>query len=320
MMSSPSGRKEIISAVLLAVLIPLLLFWNMPRQPHLSSSMAVAAEFSDEAEKVCVVMDPALPEASGIAMSRRQDNSIWIHNDSGDSARLFLVGLDGRTRAIVSARDIQPMDWEDMCSFELDGEKWLLVGDIGDNGRVRGKSAPVCRLLLFREPELTSSTATPEEPPQQLIEVVSVTEFSFPDGPQDCESLAVDTKRREILLLTKTEPLNCRLFRLPLRLGPGPQQTPAEPVASLGVPWATAMDISPDGLRMVVVNMFSGALIERTATESWSEACQRPVTVLTLPPRRQGEAVCFECGGQSVLLNSEGLEQPLWRIRLPKRL
>jgi len=274
------------------------------------------AETDEGTEMVCRIQDPALLESSGIAISRHRPDAVWIHNDSGDSARLFLVGLDGRTLAIATVRNTEPLDWEDLCSFEMAGEKWLMIGDIGDNARRRGKSASACQLLLLKEPKIEVESAANPQPVELSVDVVSVTEFSFPDGPEDCEGLAVDTKRQEILLITKTNPLKCQLFRLPLSLQPGNHTGQAVPVAKLSIPWATAMDISSDGLQLAVVNMFSGALVEREDSESWSDACQRPVTVLTLPPRLQGESVCFELDGNALLLNSEGRQQPLWRVRL----
>ncbi len=269
-----------------------------------------------DAVEVCVIRDPAITEASGIAISRQQPDAVWIHNDSGDLPRLFLVGLDGKTKAVVTVRGADPIDWEDMCSFELDGEKWLLVGDTGDNGCVRGISAPECQLRLLREPKIQEPEGN--EPRQVTIDGFAIIEFRYPEGPRDCESVAVDTKTREILLLSKSDPLSCRLFRLPLSLKKGTSTAVAESIASLGVPYATAMDISPDCKRLAVVNMFSGAMIEREGEESWSDACRRPVTLLTLPKRIQGESACFTADGESLLLNSEKVNQPLWKVELGK--
>lgn len=282
------------------------------------SWMSIAAAEGSEAEKVCVVTDPELTEASGIAISRQHTNAVWIHNDSGDTARLFLVGLDGRTKAIFTVNGVEPMDWEDMCSFEAEGEKWLLIGDTGDNGRVRGKQAPLPQLILLKEPKLSALPETTNVRSAIDIEAFGFVEFTFPGGPADCECVAVDVKSREILLLSKTDPLNCRLFRLPLSLQPGRTTAKAEVVTSPGVPYATGMDISADGEQLVIVNMISGALIRRTESETWQQACRNPAAALTLPARRQGETVCFEQDGASLLLNSEGTNQPLWRMPLPK--
>jgi hypothetical protein len=37
-----------------------------------------------------------------------------------------------------------------------------------------------------------------------------------------------------------------------------------------------------------------------------------------LPARPQGETVCFEPQGKTLLINSERARQPLWRITLPQ--
>lgn len=277
--------------------------------------MLIGTTSEAEPEQVCVVEDDQISEASGIAASRRQKDAVWLHNDSGDSARLFLVGLDGKTRAVVTLNVERPMDWEDMCSFEADGEKWLLIGDTGDNQRVRSTSERSCELLLIREPEIAKGEGGPVV---AQADVVSRIAFQFPDGPEDCESLAVDTQTKEILLLTKCAPQKCQLFRLPLSTKKGQQKLTAEPIASLAVPFATSMDVAVDNHSLVIVNMFSGALIRRATDESWAAACQKPITVLTLPAQPQCETVCFESNGVSVLVNSERTQQPLWRIKLPE--
>lgn len=276
--------------------------------------MTISSTSDMEPEKICVVMDDQISEASGIAASRWQKDAVWLHNDSGDSSRLFLVGLDGKTRAVMTLNVERPIDWEDMCSFEVDGEKWLLIGDTGDNQRVRSKTERACELLLIKEPEIQSGNGRPIN---VKADVVSRVEFQFPGGPEDCESLAVDTETMEILLLTKCAPGKCRLFRLPLSTKSGPRKLTAEPVASLAVPFATSMDVSADNHSLVIVNMFSGALIRRGPDEAWMSACQKPITVLTLPAMPQCETVCFESTGECVLVNSERAQQPLWRIRLP---
>lgn len=277
--------------------------------------MVIGTTSDEEPEQVCIVDDDQISEASGIAASRHLKDAVWLHNDSGDSARLFLVGLDGKTRAVVTLNIERPVDWEDMCSFEVDGEKWLLIGDTGDNQRIRSRTERSCELLLIKEPEIKAGDVSPVV---VKADVVSRIAFQFPDGPEDCESLAVDTEEKEILLLTKCAPQRCKLFRLPLSIKAGRQQLMAEPVASVAVPFATSMDVAANNRSLVIVNMFSGAMIRRGKGESWSAACQKPITVLTLPAQPQCETVCFDSSGKAVLVNSERSRQPLWRIRLPE--
>ena len=42
-----------------------------------------------------VVTHPPLEEMSGIVPSRRYPGIFWVHNDSGDEARLFAIRADG---------------------------------------------------------------------------------------------------------------------------------------------------------------------------------------------------------------------------------
>src|SRR4051794_31240901 len=47
------------------------------------------------------VTDPAIDEASGIAASRANPGRWWVHNDSGDSARFFLIDHAAKVTATV---------------------------------------------------------------------------------------------------------------------------------------------------------------------------------------------------------------------------
>jgi hypothetical protein len=276
----------------------------------------VLHQVPDGAEQLCVVADPMLSEVSGLACSRNVPGSFWMHNDSGDTARLFLVAPDGKTQAIFSVAGETPRDWEDMCSFEFNGRNWLLIGDVGDNAHVRGESGPGCRLLLIEEPDCKLPKQI-ERPIEDTLAVDAVLRFRYPDGPVNCESVAVDTERNEILVLSKTDPLNCQLYSLPLQFksnGPGEV---LRRVAAPGVAYATAMDVSSDNRRLVIVTMLNGALVERQESESWADAMARPATALELPSRVQGETVCFTRDNASVLMNSERTNQPLWKLKLP---
>lgn len=268
---------------------------------------------ADDFVQVTLIKDDRISESSGLAASYANPNSLWIHNDSGDKPRLYLVGLDGNTKAEVDIDDVNAYDWEDMCSFQLDGASRLMVGDIGDNDKQRGGKQPDCRLYLLNEPRILEGQR------QKKVDArVSATiRFVYEDGPQDCEGVAVDVERREILLMTKSAPQKCGLYVMPLNLANSKQKYVAKRIASPFIPFATALDISPSGRTMVVGSMFNGIIVIRKAEQSWSEAFVDGVKPLTLPQRRQGETICFDRTGQSIFLNSEHKDQPLWRVTLP---
>ncbi|MEQ9410892.1 MAG: hypothetical protein RIK87_24480 [Fuerstiella sp.] len=279
----------------------------------LVAMLTSAAVRAAEPVRVTTIRDSQIGESSGLAGSYTHPNAIWIHNDSGDQPRLFLVNLSGETRAVVHLDGAQAVDWEDMCSFVIDGQPWLLVGDIGDNNRVRGRNQrPPC-LYLLKEPVIPRSNGLP------VIrwEVTASIRFTYEDGPWDCEAVGVDSERKEILLLTKSGPQHNGLFVLPLDLRRRKQQLTARRIASPFIPFATGLDISPSGRTMVVCTMLNGIAIFRQPGESWQDAFRKPGAPIDLPPRKQGETICFDRGGAWLYLNSEEAGQPLWKLAVP---
>lgn len=263
--------------------------------------------------QVAIVDDERITEASGLAASYLYPGCVWMHNDSGDKPRLFLINSDGSTKAVVKIDDADDFDWEDMCAFIINGRSWLLIGDVGDNGRKRGDKDPKCRLYLLPEPVIPNTKEPPSIETKQKIRIT----YEYDDGPADCEGVAVDPERHEILLLTKSLPQKCGLYTIPLDLEDPKQKRTAKRIARPFIPFATALDISPDGRTMAIGSMLNGMLVRRRPSESWSQAFDHVGTAINLPPRQQGETICFDTTGQSLFLNSEGKRQPLWRVHIP---
>jgi len=278
--------------------------------------LSCLSSYGEDISQVAVVDDERINEASGLAASYLYPGCAWVHNDSGDKPRLFLIDADGKTKAVVKVDDADNVDWEDMCSFKTGDQSWLLIGDIGDNGRKRGDRGgknPQCRLYLLHEPVIPDTKKTPSIEAKQTIRIT----FEYDDGPADCEGIAVDTERQEILLLTKSLPQKCGLYSMPLDLEDSKQKRTASRIARPFIPFATALDISPDGRTMAIGSMLNGMLVRRQPDESWSQAFNHVGTAVHLPPRKQGETICFDVTGQSLFLNSEGKRQPLWRVEIP---
>ena len=77
-----------------------------------------------------------LPEASGVAVSRRSPGRLWSHNDSGEAV---LVALD--TRGAVTGRvrlsGVKLEDWEAVAVGSCPAGSCIYIGDIGDNQAAR---------------------------------------------------------------------------------------------------------------------------------------------------------------------------------------
>lgn len=260
------------------------------------------------------ITDQQINESSGLAAARAAGNKgmFWTHNDSGDVPRLFLLSERGTLQATVRVDVPFATDWEDLCSFELDGEPYLLVGDVGDNGHRRARVTLWLIPEPIFDPERTSTFDLKIKPTRRI-------DFTFTQGPQDCESVAFDPVRREIVLVTKVDPRRPPVGLAGVYVFGLPDEDTTEPIvversAELSLRITTAADISPDGLRCVVATYGDAWQYVRQANESWADALARPGTVVPLGPRGQSEAIAFDKDGQTLVLTAEGVGKPLWKV------
>ncbi len=268
--------------------------------------------------------DNTITEASGMVSSGRQKDLLWIVNDGGNPPMIHAVGLDGSNRGRVHIRNARNKDWEDLAAFHYDGRPYLLIADCGDNDR-RRKS---CFLYIVEEPRIDSTDTLAEFSVSWTWQI----EYSYVDGPRDCEGVAVDMANRQILLLTKrtVPPI---VYVLPLLPAEKDKSLLARPLAQVnGIPapspkdlaedplfgrfrsQPTAMDISPDGKIIAVLTYKRPYLFYRQENESWPRVFERPPSPLVMPPMRQAEAMCFSPDGKGLIVTSEKLPAPLYRL------
>ena len=132
--------------------------------------------------------------------------------------------------------------------------------------------------------------------------------------PHNCEAAAVDPTTATVLLVTKTLARPCRVFALPLAADQTSGVLEARPIASIHIPLATAMDVSPDGRRAIVLTYLDAFQYTRDPAEGWEAAFSRPPQLVRTPPRSQGESICYGADGETLYLTSEKRPTPLWRI------
>lgn len=254
----------------------------------------------------------AIGESSGIALSTRDAQVVWTHNDSGDRARVFALNRIGKLVAEVHVDGAKSLDWEDMCSFERNGQHWLAVGDVGDND-VRRKSVVI---YVIEEPQL------PDRVKGRLnAKVAMELNVRYPDGPLNCEALAYDPLQEKFVLCSK-ETFRTRLFEVKMPKEPGRHEIVAEQFGVLAVPIVTGADISRDGQRLILATYGPGGLLQRTAASGgsdakWNTADTHLFRAVELPARRQGESVCFDLIPDSLILTSEGEPAPLLFSTIP---
>lgn len=257
-----------------------------------------------------------IDEASGIARSQRYPDVFWLANDDGPSV-LYAIDATGKDLGRVNVKDASNRDWEDLASFTLDGVPYLLAADIGDNDGSRKD----VRLYIIEEPEAGDDKVKP----------AWRIEFTYPEGPRDAESVAVDVDNNRVLILTKRD-VPALLYALPLqpgtkkridaeRLGsvtslPQPNRQDLEFARKVNaLHWQpTSMDISSDGTRAVVLTYGGVYLYPRTPEQSWLEALQQPPLVVSRSGNRQAESVAFSASGEFIYITLEQRNAPLFRL------
>ena len=263
-----------------------------------------------------LLFDGGLDETSGLAASRIHRDTLWLIEDGGNPARLHAISRRGRRLASFAVGGVANTDWEDLAAFVLDGQRYLLVADTGDNGGLR-------RTLLLHaiaEPTRLDDGA--------MLRPAWSIAFRWPDGARDCEAVAVDAARGQILLVSKKRQPP-ELFVLPLRPRAGGLQTARRVGALGGVPQAsreeqraaparartrsqvTAADVSPDGRMLAVLTYEHVLLYPRDAGERWSRATTRAPRVLALPWLHQPEALGWTVDGRGLYATGEFSPAPL---------
>ncbi|MEK7765743.1 MAG: hypothetical protein AAB368_05850, partial [bacterium] len=129
--SSAPFRRAVISAALGS--------WAVVGADHARAVPAACPGFDTHAV-LGYLADPRLKEVSGLVLSRKNRDVFWVHNDSGDTARLFALRPSGRVLAEVNLRGISATDWEDVAlgPGPLRGRDYLYVADFGNNCECRG--------------------------------------------------------------------------------------------------------------------------------------------------------------------------------------
>jgi hypothetical protein len=304
------SRLNLAAIVTASVLLPICLLPvnSAHSAPMQTSSESVAALQYGRPRELSQLKDDRINESSGIAASIRYRDAFWTHNDSGDSARIFLISKEGRTLAVAGIKGASAVDWEDIASFKLGGEDYILIADAGNN-RTRRESFV---LYIIREPVINVHLEG-EEAPEIEVEPDLEISFHYEDRAHDCEAVALDPAESMIYLVTKDSE-ECKVYSMPIPPKESTAPNIAKFVAPLGIRNATALDISPDGRRAVVLTYDDVYEFSRSNGETWAQAFSREPRLIKAPVREQGEAVCYGSDGKSLYLTSEKARQPLWEI------
>ena len=282
----------------------------------LSSLTATAADDGScyawlPAKIVASIENDALDEISGLAASRAHANILWGHNDAGNVATLYAIGLDGGDGGAVFVPGALNEDWEDIavgpCAATAEDCSCLYIADIGDNEQIRGGGV----VYRLPEPDIVSGGQGQSEIPEALP-------FRYPDGPHDAEALLVHPISGETFIITKSDPAG--IYAFPTSPPVGGEEVELVLIATLDLtalgvdsPFITGADFSPRGRRVVVRTDADVVMFDVSTT--MADAFDNGQAPLPDPPEQDAEAVTFSIDGTALYLAGESIAPELWELR-----
>lgn len=153
-----------------------------------------------------------LEENSGMYIS--DPNSIWLHNDSGDSSYLYQVDTSGNLLSTLFIENASHVDWEDLARDNSDN---LYIGDFGNNNNDRQN------LRIYKIP--SPSSVSNDTIQAEIIEFSYDDQTAFPpaDPLKNYDLEAFVWMNDSLYLFTKnrTNPYDgfTRLYKLPATQG-----------------------------------------------------------------------------------------------------
>ncbi|MBX2825324.1 MAG: hypothetical protein KTR33_11390 [Gammaproteobacteria bacterium] len=313
--------------------------------PNDTETIAVAAEPAESSGETHQryrrrysgpITDSQLSEISGMAVSQRDDQLLWIINDSGNAASLFAIDTRGRLLTTFKT-SLQNRDWESLTSLTLNNKPYLLLGDSGDNLGVHKNY----RLHLFEEPVLKATRDLPLQP-------VATTTFTYTDGKHNVEALAWSEPDNKVLLITKRAN-NAAVYstRLVTRPGQHPEFNAVREGALANLPQSvsdalisniagvemsqvTGLEIDREGRNAYVLTYRGVYHFQRKkldeqshnnihSWEDWRKTFGRTPRLLTRHTLSQAEALAYVPDSGILYYTSEKLPAPLWRLEPVRR-
>ncbi len=256
-------------------------------------------------KQLAILKNRRIGESSGLAAGRLNGGVFWTHNDSGGGAEIFATDKNGENLATFRISGARTVDWEDIASVTIDRKHYLVIADTGDNNRRRKQ----CSIYIIEEPLLNPD----KKNVLGKLGVIKQINFTYPEGPTDCEAIGIDPTDGSIILVTKVLGFNCKIFTL---IWPKSklQQQEAKLISNLIITPVVAMDISADGRRAVLATYGPAFEYIRQDSETWADTFKRQGKKVTLPQRIQGESICYDREGLDLYLTSEKIPTPLWIV------
>lgn len=235
-------------------------------------------------------------EISGIAASYKNKGFYWVHNDSGDLARVFLIDSTGDIKATVTLEHLANRDWEDIASYKdpNSGKSYIYLADIGDNY----KQFDLKYIYRIEEPAIDT-----DKNQEIIIGEVQQLTFSYSAGRKDAETLLVDPLNADIFIISKWEN-EVDLYTMPSNFN-STDTLVLDKISSLPISIAVGGDISPDGSELIIKTYNKIFYWKRTNQEPINTMLETPGNEVLYTPDFQEEAICWTLNGRNFITIGE---------------
>lgn len=300
------------------------------QSPLIDAQSPETASGSSGLIPIARVANAAIGEMSGLVKSRRFPGVYWVHNDSGDSPRLFAIDRQGNViiadylRGRYYGENKEPgkklwpglsillaanQDWEDIA---IDDD-FLYIADLGNNDNARRDMG----VYVLYEP---NPRAVHESRILKFLPIRYPEQISYPASEWHFDSESLFIAGGKLHFLTKHrqagKPMGWQrgvnLYRL---------ETTYTDRANIlkkidsneTIPLATGADVSPDGKKLAILSYTGLWVFDKPPFGSrWISGTPR---MLVLDPKitKQLEAVCWD-DNETILISNE--QRDIYEIKL----
>ncbi|MEP6763717.1 MAG: hypothetical protein ABJB66_05355 [Gemmatimonadaceae bacterium] len=266
-----------------------------------------------------------LLETSSATMTPSQPGIVFTINDSGNEPILFALDSTGSVRGSWRIANADDIDWESSSHGKCLGPKaaslsCIFIGDAGDNQAHRDNVV----MYQVPEPTVTNDSAQKTLAAEALV-------FRYPDQPHDVEAMYVSGDGTTYLI-TKRKLKNSRgdlrsalVFTLPSSAWNSHETVVATLVDSLPIVPGSAEDRT---ITDASLSFDSQYLAIRTYLQIYTFVTDSVTgrVVTSIAPaicnidgveKVRGEGVTWFGATRSLLVNSEGLNEPMHRVTCP---
>ena len=271
----------------------------------------------------------SIDEASGMVASRKQANRFWLHNDSGDTNRIFATTSTGQDRGTVILGNRPSSDYEDIAIGPgPDSSKdYLYVADIGNNSHNRA----TLRIYRFPEPTAPGAGQTITVPDSQIETFVYAYQNPNDTSKQwrrNAEGLIVDPITGDLVIFEKqVQTIDGRpnmgwVYKISKEKLVEGRTIIAVPITAvrqrIDTKYSplTGADISADGKVIIAKNgAETFAWLRADSQTVFGALATNPLTNC-VAPKTPGEAIAILPDGSGFLTVTEKVGAPVWHTTM----